>query len=341
MAAMRNLPSFTWLLLSVLATAACANEAVTDPPGVGADGGSSPSPDAPSPSPDAPPPAPDAPPPAPDAPPPSDAPPAEESPVLVGAGDIASCSSNGDEQTAALLDQIDGTIFAAGDLAYQSGTDSEFKNCFDPTWGRHKARIKPAPGNHEYNTTGAAGYYRYFGAAAGDPSKGYYSYDLGKWHIVVLNSNCSKIGGCGKGSPQEQWLRQDLAANPRTCTLAYWHHPRFSSGDHGSYSMMRDLWLALEEHGADVILAGHDHSYERFAPQDADGNADPNGIRSFVVGTGGKSHYGFKTVLPNSEVRIQDTWGVLKLTLHPTSYDWEFIPVGGGPPLDSGSDTCR
>ncbi|MCH7718695.1 MAG: metallophosphoesterase, partial [Chloroflexi bacterium] len=153
--------------------------------------------------------------------------------MLVGAGDIASCASSGDEATADLLDGIAGTVVTFGDNAYQSGTESEFADCYEPTWGRHKARTRPAPGNHDYITPGASGYFEYFGAAAGDPSKGYYSYDLGAWHVIAINSNCSQVGGCDAGSPQEQWLRADLAESPTSCTVAYWHHPRFSSSLHG------------------------------------------------------------------------------------------------------------
>lgn len=261
--------------------------------------------------------------------------------VLVGAGDIASCSSSGDEATANLLDTIAGTVATFGDNAYESGTTSEYNNCYDPTWGRHKARTMPVPGNHEYYTAGAAGYYSYFGAAAGDPSKGYYSYDLGAWHIVAINSNdgCT-IVACGAGSAQEQWLRADLAASPRICTLAYWHHPRFSSGPHGSDAVMRPIWQALYDYGADIVISGHDHDYERFALQDPAGNADPRGIREFVVGTGGRSHYAIVSPIANSQVHNDQTYGVLKLSLHPAGYDWQFIPIAGGTFTDSGSGTC-
>jgi hypothetical protein len=260
---------------------------------------------------------------------------------LLAAGDIASCSSSGDEQTANLLDRLPGTIAALGDLAYDDGTLEEFEACYEPTWGRHKARTRPVPGNHEYNTDGAEGYYDYFGAAAGDPSRGYYSYQLGSWHVVALNSNCADIGGCGRSSPQGRWLAEDLAAHPSFCTLAYWHHPRFSSSaNHGSSTVTRDLWAILMEHGADVVLQGHDHDYERFAPQDADGQSTPLGIRSFVVGTGGRSHYGFDDPEPNSEVRNDDAYGVLELTLRPVSYDWRFVPVTGQSFTDSGSSAC-
>lgn len=262
----------------------------------------------------------------------------ENDPVLVGAGDIANCNGNGDEATANLLDNIPGTVFTAGDNAYPDGTASDFANCYDPSWGRHKARTYPSPGNHDYHTAGAAGYYEYFGSVAGDPDKGYYSYDLGTWHIIVLNSNIP----VGAGSPQEQWLRADLAAHPVACTLAYWHHPRFSSGAvHGSDAGMQPLWQALYDYGADVVLAGHDHTYERFAPQNPQGVADPlRGIREFVIGSGGRNHYAFGSPVANSEVRNADTYGVLKLTLHPGNYSWEFVPEAGKTFTDSGSAAC-
>jgi hypothetical protein len=267
---------------------------------------------------------------------PTNTPVASGDPVLVGAGDISSCSNNGDEATAKLIDNIAGTVFTAGDNAYESGTTSEFANCYDPTWGRFKARTKPAPGNHEYNTSGASGYYGYFGAAAGDPSKGYYSYNLGAWHIVVLNSEISTA----TGSAQEKWLRQDLAANPTACTLAYWHKPRFSSGSHGNTSSVQPLWQALYDYHAEVIVNGHDHDYERFAPQSPTGSADANGIREFVAGTGGRSHYGFSAIIANSVARNSDTFGVLKFTLHSNSYDWQFIPEAGKNYSDSGTAQC-
>ena len=257
-------------------------------------------------------------------------------PVFVGAGDIANCSREQDEATAKLLDSIAGTVFTLGDNAYPDGTAAQFTNCYDPTWGRHKSRTKPAPGNHDYNTAGASGYYGYFGAAAGDPSKGYYSYNLGAWHIIALNSEISQSAG----SAQEQWLRADLAANPKTCTLAYWHKPRFSSGQHGNNSASQPLWQALYEARADVILNGHDHTYERFAPQNPNGQADANGIREFVVGTGGAGLYPFPSIQPNSQVRNNTTYGVLKLTLHASSYDWQFIPIAGQNFTDSGSANC-
>jgi hypothetical protein len=262
--------------------------------------------------------------------------------VLVGAGDIAGCGSQKDAETADLLDSIAGTVFTLGDNVYPDGTAKQFAECYDPTWGRHKARTRPATGNHDYHTLEASGYFGYFGAPAGDADKGYYSYEVGDWHIIVLNSNCGEVGGCDSDSPQGQWLQADLAANPSTCTLAYWHAPLFSSGSHhGGRDRMRDFWQALYEAGADVVLNGHEHNYERFGPQDPDGLADPGrGIREFVVGTGGGGLYAFGSPEPNSEVRDSDTHGVLKLTLHPTSYDWAFVPIAGGTFTDSGSAAC-
>lgn len=267
---------------------------------------------------------------------------ADTTAVLVGAGDIASCDSVGDEATAKLLDGIPGTVFTTGDNVYASGTTKEFNQCYDPSWGRHKSRTRPSAGNHEYQTPDAAGNYGYFGASAGDPRKGYYSYKRGVWHIVVLNSNCSAVGGCEAGSAQERWLRAALAAHPTNCTLAYWHSPRFSSGSHGSNTSVQPFWKALYDYGVELVVNGHDHHYERFAPQNASGRADARyGIREFVVGTGGKNHYPIRTILPNSEVRNADTFGVLKLTLRSTSYDWQFVPQAGKTFTDSGSEACH
>ena len=263
---------------------------------------------------------------------------------MVGAGDIASCASTGDEATALLLDNIAGTVYNLGDNVYDNGTTTEYANCYNPSWGRHKARTMPTPGNHEYNTPGATGYYGYFGAAAGDPAKGYYSYDLGDWHIIALNSNssCTTVS-CAAGSPQETWLRNDLATNAKSCTLAYWHHPRFNSGaSHGNNTAVAPLWAALYEYNADVILNGHEHVYERFAPQDPAGVADAlRGIRQFTVGTGGRSHYTFGAIQANSQVREGNTYGVLKLTLRAGAFDWQFVPVAGATFTDSGSGTCH
>jgi hypothetical protein len=262
--------------------------------------------------------------------------------VLVGAGDIAGCNNEADEETAKLLDNIAGTVFTLGDSVYPNGTEITFSDCYDPTWGRHKARTRPTPGNHDYHVPDASGYFKYFGSAAGKVGKGYYSYEVHDWHIIVLNSECDEIGGCDIDAPQGMWLQADLAENPSACTLAYWHKPRFSSGSaHGNNTEMQDFWQLLYDAGADVILNGHEHNYERFAPQDPDGVADSErGIRQFVVGTGGKSLYPFGTIQPNSEIRNENTHGVLKLMLHPTSYEWEFIPIAGMQFTDSGSASC-
>ena len=275
---------------------------------------------------------------------------AGQDPVLIAVGDIADCTVSGDEATAALVRRIDGTVATLGDHAYPSGSRQQFARCYDPSWGALKARTRPAPGNHEYETRGARGYFDYFGGAAGDPGEGYYSYDLGAWHIIVLNSNCEEVGGCDARSRQGQWLRSDLAAHSTTCTLAYWHQPLFSSGkEHGGEEAMQPAWEMLYRAGADVVLAGHEHNYERFSPQDPNGRLDAQrGIRQFVVGTGGKSLYGFGQPLRTSEVRNAETFGVLVLTLRPRGYDWAYVPTGARwssradtRAIDEGSDNCH
>jgi hypothetical protein len=268
--------------------------------------------------------------------------------ILVGAGDIASCKNpEGARATAKLIEQIPGTVFAAGDLAYEKGSTEDFKNCYDPAWGRFKDRTKPALGNHEYAEPTASAYFQYWGAQAGPPGEGFYSYDLGTWHIVVLNTNCAakNLGGCGAASPQETWLKEDLAKHANACIIAYGHHALFSSGifkNHAVHPELKQLWQDLYAAHADLVLAGHEHSYERFAPQDPDGRADAqHGIREIVVGTGGRSHdlLGFAT--PNSELRDWSTYGVLKLTLDVGKYTWEFIPEEGRSFRDSGSGVCH
>ena len=264
-------------------------------------------------------------------------------PVLVGAGDIASCQDlSGAEATAKLLDTIPGVVFTAGDNAYESGTAEEFRNCYQPTWGRHKDRTYPSAGNHEFHSNGATPYFDYFGANAGDPKQGYYSYDLGTWHIIVLNSECDEVGGCQQGSREEKWLSSDLDAHPAHCVLAYWHKPLFSSGaKHGNDPEVKAFWMDLYKRRATVVINGHDHDYERFAPQDPDGKPDPRGIREFVAGTGGRNHRPFASTLPTTEVRNADTFGVLKITLHPGAYEWEFIPEAGKTFHDSGAGSCN
>ncbi len=233
-------------------------------------------------------------------------------------------------------------VFTAGDNVNENGTFHRFQTCFEPSWGRHKHRTRPSAGNHEYGVVGAADYFAYFGEAAGEPGKGYYTYRLGEWLIVVLNSNCGAVGGCGPTSPQVQWLRQELSANPSECILAYWHHPRWSSGLAGSSFWLDAFWRTLHEFAADVVVSGHDHNYERFAPLNPDGEYDPqHGIRQFVVGTGGASQRPFNKALPNSAVRHSGTFGVIKFALYPGRYEWEFIPVEGENFGDHGAAACN
>jgi hypothetical protein len=253
--------------------------------------------------------------------------------VLVGAGDISSCGQNNDEATAKLLDGISGTVFTAGDNTYNNGTYTEYVNCYDPTWGRHKARTQPVPGNHEYNTSGAAGYFQYFNNI--DP---YYAYNLGTWRIYALNSEID----ASAASPQVAWLQADLAANPNLCVLAYWHKPRWSSGStHGNNATMQTMWQVLSNAGAELVLNGHEHNYERFAEMGASGSAISQGLREFVVGTGGAGLYPFGPILSTSQVHDNSAFGVLKLTLNAGSYDWQFVPVAGATFTDSGGSTCH
>jgi acid phosphatase type 7 len=249
--------------------------------------------------------------------------------TLVAVGDAASCAVGTDSAVADTIAGIPGTFALLGDIVYEYGTAEEFRECYAPVFGRFWRRTKAALGNHEYNTGTAAAAISYFKL----PRNGWYSYDRGAWHIVVLNSNCAKVGGCHAGSPQERWLRRDLAAHPSRCTLAYWHHPRWSSGLHGSTASMAPLWQTLARARADVVLAGHDHHYERFAPID--------GIRSFVVGTGGRSLYPVLLRRRGSEAVNVTEFGVLRLTLRPGSYGWRFVPVAGGSYADAGSGRCR
>jgi len=235
-------------------------------------------------------------------------------------------------------------VLLLGDIQYESATIDAFRASFDRTWGRLKHISYPAPGNHEYVDPDAPGYFSYFGPVAGRTDQGYYSFDVGSWHLIALNSNCTKVpGGCSRNSPQTTWLRADLAAHPNACTLAYWHHPRFSAGTHGNDTRTDRIWRALYEGGADVVLVAHNHDYERFTPQDPDGRADrARGIRQFVVGTGGRNLARFRSIAPNSEARNADTFGVLRLNLRSSGYDWQFVgEPKEGSFTDSGSDVCH
>lgn len=270
-------------------------------------------------------------------------------PVIAAAGDIA-CNIGVPGETTCRHRATSDVVVAGsydrvlvlGDNAYEDGTLNDFRTYFDPTWGRVKRRIRPVPGNHEYQTQGARGYFRYFGKAAGPRGQGYYSFDIGTWHVVALNSNCGEVS-CAEGSDQQMWLRADLSGNDSACTLAFWHHPRWSSGvTHGGNDDVAPLVTTLYEFGAEVLLVGHEHNYERFAPQTPKGRRDTkSGIRQFVVGTGGKDHHPFGTPVPNSEVRNSETYGVLQLTLHPRSYQWRFVPEKGKSFTDSGRTNCH
>jgi len=285
--------------------------------------------------------------------------------VIAAAGDIACDPSNGNfnaglgvsdscrqKYTSDLL--VNNGLAAVADLGdnqYYCGALDAYNRSYDLSWGRVKSITRPSLGNHDYLTSGAAGcttanagaagYFDYFGAAAGTRGKGYYSYNVGTWHIIVLNSNCGDVGGCSSTSPQGQWLKNDLATNPAKCTMAYWHIPLFSSGGRPA-SNSKSFWDALYAADADVIMDGHDHIYERFAPQTPAGALDPaRGIRQFTAGTGGANHTTITSVAPNSEVRNADTYGVLKLTLHAGSYDWAFEPEAGGSFRDTGTASCH
>jgi hypothetical protein len=282
----------------------------------------------------------------------------EPSPVIAAAGNIA-CDPRSPEfnggagtptecgmrRTADLLAAGLAAVLTLGDSQYPCGAYSDFLAAFDPTWGRVKQLIHPVMGNHDFacdfSNTGP-GYFQYFGAAAGEAGKGYYSFDVGRWHLIALNSECTAVGGCGPSSPQGQWLQADLAAHKPPCTLAFWHYPRFASGLEGNQADVGPFWDVLFAAGADVVLNAHEHDYERFAPQSPAGQVDrARGIREFVIGTGGRMLHGFTFNGANSEIRLNQSWGVLKLTLGPTSYRWEFVPVTAGAAADSGSAACH
>jgi acid phosphatase type 7 len=257
-------------------------------------------------------------------------------PVVLAAGDIASCGLPGDERTAALLDANRGTVLTLGDNAYEDGSPTEFQACYGPTWGRHKRRIRPAPGNHDYNTASASGYFRYFGKAAGPNPRGYYSFDLGDWHIVSLNSERDTAAD----GAQVRWLKRDLASSKSACVLAYWHRPRWSAGKYGDDASTAPFWSVLYDYRADVVLAGHDHNYQRYRRMNKLGAPDGRrGIRSFVVGTGGAFPHSLRPD-PRRQAAKAGTWGILRLTLHPGRYAWRFLPVAGGRYSDAGSGKC-
>ena len=274
---------------------------------------------------------------------PTEAPTATASPepvgVMIAAGDIAACDEEGDSATAALIADLDGTVATLGDNVYPQGSDATYADCYGPTWGAFRDRTRPAIGNHDFDSDGGAAYSRYFGEVAGAPGEGWYSYDLGTWHVVVLNSMCAAVG-CGTGSAQMDWLVADLAGSDATCTVAYWHHPRFSSGPYGGFPEVEPLWHALAAADAELVLVGHEHHYERFAPQTSSGEPDPEGIRQFIVGTGGKELRPTVGVVPNSEAIIDHAFGVLQLTLAPDAYEWSFFTADGAE-ADAGTGTCH
>lgn len=259
-------------------------------------------------------------------------------PMLIGAGDIASDDPADADTAAIILGYPEATVFTTGDNAYPDGSDEDFALHYEPTWGQFKDRTFPSIGNHDDHTEGAAGYFAYFGAHAGTPGEGWYSYDLANWHIVVLNSECGDAG-FAPCSDQEEWLVADLAANGEACMLAYWHKPLFTSGHHEPGSdAMRDEWAILDAAGADVVLNGHDHNYQRYAAQDADGKPTDSGMVEFVVGTGGKDLYDQRITLDNLE-EFYVGHGVLRLDLGTDDYAWEFIPTEGDF-TDSGTGSC-
>lgn len=256
--------------------------------------------------------------------------------VALGAGDIGMCNQPGVAQTARLVAGLEGLLLLAGDIAYLHGSAVDFRDCFNPEWGRFRSRWHAVPGNHEYETPGAAAYFNYFGAAAGEDRTGYYSFMAGDWLILMLNSNMP----AGRNSAQWEFVRAELNAQRTPCTMAVWHHPLFTSGPNGPNAFMRDMWALLETARVELILNGHDHLYERFARQMSDGRPDPAlGIRQLTAGTGGAELYQFVRPAQNSEARIRE-FGVVRLTLRPAQIDWEFVNVSGAV-ADQGLDTCR
>ena len=269
-----------------------------------------------------------------------------DSALMLAAGDIAECDHRGDEATARLLARYpDATIAVLGDLAYPHGRDQDFADCFGASWGRFKVRMRPTTGNHDNATKDARGYADYFGGRGGPFDRYYYSYDIGAWHVAVLNSDCWRVGGCAADDPQAAWLRDDLRRHRDQCTMAYWHRPPFSSGRYGdpeNTDRVRPLWQVAVDSGVDVVLTAHEHSYERFVPIDRDGRPDDRGTQLFIVGTGGGNLRTYhRPPLPTTAVRNDDTWGLLRLTLRAGRFDWRFLPVAGRSFTDKGSGTCH
>ena len=267
---------------------------------------------------------------------------AEEPPVvLIGAGDIANCETQHDEQTAALIAGYpEAAVFSIGDNAYGEGTREDFDKCFEPSWGPLKDRLRPVPGNHDYKTNLGLPYYDYFGEAAGEPGLGYYSYELGSWHIVTLNSNCTQVD-CGPGSAQVRWLYEDLRLNKQRCTLLYWHHPYWSTDAQQGSSTVETFWKIANRFRAEVVVNGHDHFYERYAPMNSQSKYDKEGVRMFIVGTGGSDLHALPEIRPNNIARDNSTFGVIKFNLYSSRYEWEFIPTEGGQFTDSGAGECH
>jgi acid phosphatase type 7 len=263
-------------------------------------------------------------------------------PLLIAAGDIATCQGKADDETARLIDRLPGTVVVVGDAVYPDGATADFEACYGPTWGRHLERTRPIPGNHEYHSPGADPYYAYFRGRGGAPGHPWYAFNVGTWRVYALDSDCSAIGGCGAQSPEGRWLRRDLAAHHRRCSIAFMHHPRFSSGAHGGSLAVLPLWRPLLTAGVDVVISGHDHDYERFAPQTAGGlRSTRHGIREFVVGTGGAPLRQLGVIRRNSQARSTKTHGVLVLALERNGYAWQFVGVPGSTFTDTGQAACR